>query len=153
MDFELFKSHRISLNTISLKWVSVPKIQKDKIELIKYICSLSSDPSTFIPNIDFIGENTVTMWGPDGWENNLPVFSYLAKYTDSQDVVINVDKRIGGTWEELEDYAWKLADPLGRIPAHSRTGTKRIDVNYGKKSNKFFDIYTKYYDTIQFFNN
>ena len=102
-------------------------------------CSLSSDPSTFIPNIDFIGENTVTMWGPDGWENNLPVFSYLAKYTDSQDVVINVDKRIGGTWEELEDYAWKLADPLGRIPAHSRTGTKRIDVNYGKKSNKFLD--------------
>ena len=77
------------------------------------------------------------MWGPDGWENNLPVFSYLAKYTDSQDVVINVDKRIEGTWEELEDYAWKLADPLGRIPAHSRTGTKRIDVNYGKKSNKF----------------
>ena len=90
------------------------------------------------------------MWGPDGWENNLPVFSYLAKYTDSQDVVINVDKRIGGTWEELEDYAWKLADPLGRIPDHSRTGTKRIDVNYGKKSNKFFDTYTKYFDTVQF---
>ena len=90
------------------------------------------------------------MWGPDGWENNLPVFSYLAKYTDSQDVVINVDKRIGGTWEELEDYAWKLADPLGRIPAHSRTGTKRIDVNYGKKSNKFFNTYIKYSDTVQF---
>ena len=90
------------------------------------------------------------MWGPDGWENNLPVFSYLAKYTDSQDVVINVDKRIGGTWEELEDYAWKLADPLGRIPAHSRTGTKRIDVNYGKKSNEFFYTYTKYSDTVLF---
>jgi hypothetical protein len=72
------------------------------------------------------------MWGPDGWEDNLPVFSYLAKYTDSQDVVINVDKRIGGTWEELKDYAWKLAGPLGRIPVHTRAGTERIDVNYGK---------------------
>ena len=90
------------------------------------------------------------MWGPDGWENNLPVFSYLAKYTDSQDVVINVDKRIGGTWEELGDYAWKLADPLGRVPAHSRTGTKRIDVNYGKKSKRFFDMYNKYSNTVQF---
>ena len=90
------------------------------------------------------------MWGPDGWEDNLPVFSYLAKYTDSQDVVINVDKRIGGTWEELKDYAWKLAGPLGRIPVHTRAGTKRIDVNYGKKSNKFFDTYTKYFDTAQF---
>ena len=97
-------------------------------------CTISplSDPSTFIPYIYSIGENTVLMWGPDGWEDNLPVFSYLAKYTDSQDVVINVDKRIGGTWEELKDYAWKLADPLGRIPVHTRAGTKRIDVTYGK---------------------
>ena len=95
-----------------------------------------SDPSAFIPNVDFIAETNVVdrMYGPDGWEYNLPVFSYLAKYTDSQDVVFNVDKRIGGTWEQLEDYAWKLAEPLGRIPAHSRTGTNRVDVNYGKKS-------------------
>ena len=72
------------------------------------------------------------MWGPDGFEQNLPVFSYLAKYTDSQDVVINVDKRIEGTMEYLEDVVWSISDPLGRIPPYARSGTKRIDVNYGK---------------------
>ena len=77
------------------------------------------------------------MWGPDGWEYNLPVFSYLAKYTDSQDVIINVDRRIvslslSSTSNELEDYAWKLAEPLGRLPLYGRIGTKRIDVNHGK---------------------
>ena len=87
----------------------------------------------FIPNIDFVGEKTVTMY-LHGKEDNVPVFSFLAKYKDSQDVVINVNKRIGGTQKELEDYAWKVAKPLGRIPAYIKTGTKRINVNYGKKN-------------------
>ena len=128
---------------ISCIWVSTNKSLSFKANSNNYGCTIysenqnspTSDPSTFIPNIDFIAETTVVdrMFGPDGWEYNLPVFSYLAKYTDSQDVVFNVDKRIGGTWEELEDYAWKLAEPLGRTPVYSRSGTKRIDVNYGKK--------------------
>ena len=88
----------------------------------------------FIPNIDFIGERTVCMAWPNCDENNVPVFSYLAKYKDSQDVVINVNKRIGGTREDLEDYAWKVAEPLGRIPAFTRRGTNRINVDYGKKN-------------------
>ena len=88
----------------------------------------------FIPNIDFIGEKTVTMAGSHGNENNVPVFSYLAKYKDSEDVVIHVNKRIGGTRKDLEEYAWKVAGPLGRIPAHTRRGTNRINVNYGKKN-------------------
>merc|ERR550534_1355699 len=70
------------------------------------------------------------MTGPRGNEN-VPVFSYLAKYKDSKDVVINVNKGIGGTRKDLEDYAWKLAEPLGRIPAYIKTGTNRINVNSG----------------------
>ena len=91
-----------------------------------------SDPSAFLHVVQFVGANVVTMWGPDGWEHDLPVFSYLTKYNDCLDVLINVDQRIGGTWEKLEEFAWKLGEPLGRIPIHSRSGTKRIDVNYGK---------------------
>ena len=112
--------------------VSVDPMDRSNVDKIK--SSLASDPSMFIPNIDFIGEKTMTMYLHGKEENNVPVFSYLAKYKDSQDVVINVNKRIGGTRKELEDYAWKVAEPLGRIPAYIKTGTKRINVNYGKKN-------------------
>ena len=105
------------------------------------MCSLPfselKDPTAFNHKITYVGENNVDMWGPEGWEENVWVTSYIAQFNDSQDVMINVDKKIEGTSEDLGDlgdYAWKLAMPLGRIPIYARHGIKRIDVNHGKFS-------------------
>ena len=86
------------------------------------MCSLPfselKDPTAFNHKITYVGENNVDMWGPEGWEENVWVTSYIAQFNDSQDVIINVDKKIEGTSEDLGDlgdYAWKLAMPLGRV--------------------------------------
>ena len=104
-------------------------------------CSLTfselTDSTAFNHKIIYVGENNVDMWGPEGWEENVLVTSYIVQFDDSQDVIINVDKKIEGTSEDLGDlgdYAWKLAVPLGRIPIYARLGVKRIDVNHGKFS-------------------
>ena len=82
----------------------------------------------------YTGEKIVEMYGPEPTTpifSNITVFSYVAKFSD-QDIIFNVDKRIGGTKYDLKDYAQKLAIPFGRIPFYVRSGTKIIDVHYGK---------------------
>ena len=82
----------------------------------------------------YSGERRVEMYGPEPITpifSYVAVFSYVAKFSD-QDIIFNVDKRIGGTKDDLKGYAQKLAIPFGRVPFYVRTGTKIIDVHYGK---------------------
>lgn len=70
------------------------------------------------------------MWGPDGWDNDVEVWQFTAKFNDSQDVTISFDKLIGDLATSAL-YAEQFSTILGQSPAFVRSGLEGMDFRLG----------------------
>ena len=70
------------------------------------------------------------MWGPDGWDTDVPVHQFEAAYSDSQAVTVNCDQDVG-TLDTCLQYVEKFSISLGRVPWFSRWATKGLDLRPG----------------------
>ena len=64
------------------------------------------------------------MYGPRGWDRNVPVKSYTAHFTDGQVLEVNVRKHL----KDPKYYVKVMALALGRIFLNTRFGTIRVNV-------------------------
>ena len=64
------------------------------------------------------------MYGPRGWDRNVPVNSYTAHFTDGQVLEVNVRKHL----KDPKYYVKVMALALGRIFLNTRFGTIRVNI-------------------------
>ena len=77
----------------------------------------------------YIGEDKISMWGPNGRDKNVSVHQFKALFSGGQEVLVNCAHWIGtiGDCQKNEKYLI----PLGRIPDFARHGVKQLDLRPG----------------------
>ena len=119
-----------TMSSCSTMFPKIPPFQ-NTLHVFPFNLTLSStDPTTLL---SVSGGRTGTlqwMWGPNGWDNNVEVWQFTAKFSDSQDVTVSFDKLIGDL-AAAAVYGEQFATILGRAPAFVRAGLEGIDFRPG----------------------
>ena len=78
----------------------------------------------------YIGQDQITMWGPNEWDKNVSVHQFKALFSDGQEVLVNCAHWVGTIPEDCQKTD-KYLIPLGRIPDFVRYGVKQLDLRPG----------------------
>ena len=70
------------------------------------------------------------MWGPNGWDKDVPVHQFAAVFSDEQTVSVLCDMAVGSV-EQCTQYAQLFDKALGRVPGYARAGTQGLHMRPG----------------------
>jgi len=93
-----------------------------------------ADPTAFV-SVSTASEGVLDqMWGPNGWDHEVPVWQFIAQFQDSPDVTISFDKDVGDA-AICAPHALNFAQVVGRVPAFARTSFVGLDFRPGSYGN------------------
>jgi len=89
-----------------------------------------TDPTEFVTLSDASEGVLHSMWGPNGWDHEVPVWQFTAQFSDSPDVTISFDKDVGDA-AFCAPHAFNFAQAVGRTPWYARTSFVGLDFRPG----------------------
>jgi len=89
-----------------------------------------TDPTEFVSLSEASEGVLESMYGPNGWDYEVPVWDFTAQFKDSPDVWISFDKDVGDA-TFCAQLASIFSQAAGRTPAYARTDFVGLDIRPG----------------------
>ena len=118
------------MSSCSIQFAKIPPFN-NTLHVFPFNLTLSStDPTTLVSVSGGRSGTLQWMWGPNGWDKDVEVWQFIAKFGDSQDLTVSFDKSIGNMATSAS-YGEQFSTILGQTPAYVRAGLEGLDFRPG----------------------